>query len=95
MEPCPLSSQVPKTVNNPTPSSSYFIETRYFSKVKALRRVDSNTLKKQEDSLGARREGGRMRRGERTVYFWGRKTLSTRTKLFGRSLQPEFSEDDK
>lgn len=36
LEPRPLSSQVPKTANNPTPRSSYFIETRYFLKIKAL-----------------------------------------------------------
>lgn len=46
---CPLSSQVPRWQTTPTPSSSYFIETRYFSKIKALRRVDDNTLMKQED----------------------------------------------
>lgn len=68
--------------NNPTPSSSYFIETRCFSKIKALRRV-TNTLMKQEGAVGARSVGGKRTRGGRTVYFSGRKSLSTKMEWFG------------
>jgi hypothetical protein len=84
--------------NNPSPSSSYFIETRYFSKIKALRRVDNNTLKKQEGLLGARREGREMDKGRKdsVCLGWARKPYPPEgSYLDGRSLQPEFSKEEK
>lgn len=73
---CPVRSRGWQTT--PTPSSSYFIETRYFSKTKALRRVNNNTLMKQEGLLGAGERAGKQIRGERRVYFSGRKSLSAK-----------------
>lgn len=56
--------------NNPTPSSSYFIETRCFSKIKALRRV-TNTLMKQEGAVGARSVGRKTDTGREDSVFLG------------------------
>lgn len=66
---CPVRSRGWQTT--PTPSSSYFIETRYFSKIKALRRVNNNTLMKQEGLLGAGRAGRKADKGKKESVFLG------------------------
>lgn len=91
---CPVRSRRWRTT--PTPSSSYFVQTRYFSKIKALRRVYNNTLVKQEGLLEqGRRAEERTREEGQSISGAGKPCLPEQSHSGGRSLQPEFSKEEK